>query len=134
MMGKGALLLTAVAAALLPGPAALAAEPAAKPAPSKAQVDTAAFHLKVLLSALQSKDVDEPVKNVLFVCLYENPFGKISDAATKVLAGNKMDPKDPNKVLTIMAGVCGFRPGGPDAKPGVTPAPKPGQPAQPRSR
>lgn len=132
MTGKSAL-LTAVMAAISLSGAATAAAPAAKPAPTKAQVETAAFHLKVLLSALQSKDVDEPVKNALFVCLYENPFGKMSDATTKVLAGNKLDPKDPNKVLTVMAGVCGLHPG---AKPGAapSPAPKPGQPAQPRSR
>ena len=128
-----ALRIVAATVALMAGPAALAAAPAANPAPSKAQVETAAFHLKVLLSALQSKEVDEPVKNALFVCLYENPFGKMSDATTKVIEGNKLDPKDPNKVLTAMAGVCGLHPG---SKPGATPspAPKPGQPAQPRSR
>lgn len=132
MRTKSALLAAALAAGSMPG-AAIAAAPTAKSAPGKAQVETAAFHLKVLLSALQSKDVDEPVKNALFVCLYENPFGKISDATTKVIVGNKLDPKDPNKVLTAMAGVCGLHPG---AKPGAapSPAPKSGQPAQPRSR
>lgn len=128
-MRSSAFLPAMIAAAWLGG-AAGAATPAA---PAKAQVDTAAFHLKVLMSALQSKEVDEPVKNVLFVCLYENPFGKVSDATTKVLSGNKLDPKDPNKVLTVMAGVCGLRPGGSAAPPPAS-APKPGQPTQPRSR
>ncbi|BBD97914.1 hypothetical protein SAMIE_1014150 [Sphingobium amiense] len=116
-----------IAAAALSAPA-IAAGPAA---PAKAQLETAAFHLKVLMSALQSKDVDEPVKNVLFACLYENPFGKVSESTARVLAGNKLDPKDPNKVLTVMAGVCGLRPGGSAAPPaGAKPAPN----QQPRSR
>jgi hypothetical protein len=103
-----------IAAAVLAGPA-IAAEPAA---PSK---------------ALQSKEVDQPIKNALFVCLYENPFGKVSDATTKVLIGNKLDPKDANKVLTVMAGVCGFRPGG-SATPPPGVAPKSGPQQQPKSR
>jgi hypothetical protein len=119
----------ALMAAVLAGPVA-AAEPAA---PSKAQVDTAAFHLKVLMSALQSKEVDQPIKSALFVCLYENPFGKVSDATTKVLVGNKLDPRDANKVLTVMAGVCGFRPGGSAPPPPGVP-PKSGPQQQPKSR
>jgi hypothetical protein len=126
MTARSALILLAAA---LAGPA-VAAEPAA---PSKAQLDTAAFHLKVLMSALQSKDVDQPIKNALFVCLYENPFGKVSDATTKVLAGNKLDPKDPNKVLTVMAGVCGFRPGGSATPPPGVPS-KSAPQQQPKSR
>lgn len=106
---------------------------AAEAAPTKAQLDTAAFHLRVLMSALQSKDVDAPIKNALFVCFYDNSFGKVSEATSKVLAGNKLDPKDPNKVLTVMAGVCGFRPGGAaPPPPGVQP--KPANPQQPKSR
>ncbi|MEJ7925177.1 hypothetical protein WG908_00230 [Sphingobium sp. AN641] len=130
MIRRRALIAASGLAGLLLGGAALAAERAV---PTKAQVDSAAFHLKVLLSALQSKDVDQPIKNVLFVCLYENPFGKISEATTKVLAGNKLDPKDANKVLTVMAGVCGLRPGG-SAQPAPKPAPKPGTPSQPPGR
>ena len=118
-----------IAAAALSAPA-LAAGPAT---PTKAQLDTAAFHLKVLMSALQSKEVDEPIKNALFVCFYENPFGKISDATTRVLTGNKLSPTDPNKVLTVMAGVCGFRPGGTAAPPPGVP-PKAAQPQKPKSR
>lgn len=106
---------------------------AADAAPTKAQLDTAAFHLRVLMSALQSKDVDAPIKNALFVCFYDNSFGKVSEATSKVLAGNKLDPKDPNKVLTVMAGVCGFRPGG-SAPPPPGVQPKPANPQQPKSR
>ena len=124
MIARSALLMAAAAVAA----PAIGAAPAA---PTKAQLDAAAFHLKVLMSALQSKDVDQPIKNVLFVCLYENPFGKVSDSTAKVLAGNKLDPKDPNKVLTVMAGVCGLRPGGSAAPPaGAKPAPN----QQPSSR
>ncbi len=124
MIGRSAFL---IAAAALSAPAVAAGSAA----PTKAQLDTAAFHLKVLMGALQSKDVDEPVKNVLFACLYENPFGKVSESTARVLAGNKLDPKDPNKVLTVMAGVCGLRPGGGVAPPtGAKPAPH----QQPRSR
>jgi len=98
----------------------------------KAKLEAAALHMRVLLSALQSKDLDNPLKNALFICLYENPLGQISDATSKVLAGNKLDPKDPNKILTVMAGVCGLRPGAGGKTP---PAGKPkGAPAQPGGR
>ena len=130
--GRGMLLAGALAMGLFP--AALHAQAG----PSKAQLANAAFVLRVMSSALQSKEVDDPIKNALFVCFYENPFGKVSDATTKVLAGNKLDAKDPNKVLTVMAGVCGFRPGGTaPPPPGVPPkgaAPKSGPPQKPKSR
>jgi hypothetical protein len=133
MIRPGARLLAGGLAALLAGSAAAAAPAPRAGAPSQAELSTGAFHLKVLMSALQSKDVDTPFKNVLFVCLYENPFGQISDATSKVLAGNKLDPKDPTKVLTVMAGVCGLRPED-GADPKGAPSPKSGPQAPPPGR
>lgn len=126
MIARRRALLIALAA-LSGATAAHAADPAS--APTKAQMDAAAFRLNVLMSAMQSKEVDAPIKNVLFVCLLENPFLKISDATGKVLAGNKLDPKDANKVLTVMAGVCGLRPteGAQPAKPAPPPQQQPGR-------
>jgi hypothetical protein len=132
-MRRRGLRLIALAALLGAGTVPATAQTAKGPAaPSKAQLDAAAFHMKVLMSALQSKEVDPPIKNVLFVCLYENPFGKISDATSKVLTGNKLDPGDANKVLTVMAGVCGLRPGEEGAA--AKPAPKGAPPQQPQGR
>jgi hypothetical protein len=119
--------LIGLAAALAAASASEAAAPSAAAPPNQASLDAAAFRLKVLFSALQSKEVDAPIKNVLFVCLYENAFEKISDETGKVLAANKLDPRDPNKVLTVMAGVCGLRPGS-------SPPPKAGPPPQKPSR
>ncbi|MET0248898.1 MAG: hypothetical protein ABW164_04135 [Sphingobium sp.] len=108
---------------------ALAGTASAQVEPDKAKLEAAALHMRVLLSALQSKDLDNPLKNALFICLYSNPLGQISDATSKVLAGNKLDPKDPNKILTVMAGVCGMRPGaGGKMPPAGTPKGKPAQP------
>lgn len=122
-----ALLALGLAATLLSAPVHAQAPARSSAAPPKAKLDGAAFHLQVLMSALQSKQVDQPIKNVLFACLYENAFQKISDATDKVIAGNKLDPKDANKVLTVMAGVCGLRPGG-SAEPKATPqSPPPGR-------
>lgn len=91
--------------------------------PSKAQLDSAAYVLRVITSALQSKDVGQPVKNVLFECLYVNPLSKISEATDRVIAGNpgKVDRKDPSQMLAVIAGACGYRPA---AAPAAKPAPK----------
>ncbi|WP_022682906.1 hypothetical protein [Sphingobium bisphenolivorans] len=102
-------------------PAALAAQTVNKP--SKAQLDSAAYVLRVISSALQSAQVEQPVKNVLFECLYINPLSKISAATDKVIAANagKVDRKDPSQMLAVIAGTCGYRP---PAAPAAKPAPK----------
>lgn len=122
-----------VATLLAAGAIALSGTASAQSATAdKAKLEAAALHMRVLLSALQSKDLDNPIKNALFICLYENPLGQISEATSKVLAGNKLDSKDPNKILTVMAGVCGMRPGADGkAPPGAKPK---GAPAQPSGR
>lgn len=108
-----------IAALLAASPiAATAAEPAA---PSKAQLENAARVLQIVASALQAEQVEQPIKNRLFECLYSNSVSKVSEATEKVIAANpgKIDRKNPSQMLAVIAGVCGYRPTA-----GATPAPK----------
>ena len=99
----------------LPVPAAAQAT-----APSKAQLDGAAHVLRIVMSALQSNEVEQPVKSALFDCFYSNSLGKVSEATEKVIAANpgKVDRKDASQMLAVIAGTCGYRPpaGAPPAK------------------
>ncbi len=99
--------LAALAAMTLVG-SAVAQAPAK---PSKAQIESAGRDLTILAAAMDSDKVPNVVKNALFQCLYQNTLAKISDATTKVLATNKLDRADASKVLGVIAGVCGYRPG-----------------------
>lgn len=100
-------------------PAAVSAQSMAQAAPTKAQLDSAAYVLRVVTSALQSSEVEAPVKSALFDCLYSNAVSKVSEATDKVIAANagKVDRKDPSQMLAVIAGVCGYRPTAPAAKP-----------------
>lgn len=100
-------------------PAAVSAQSMAQAAPTKAQLDSAAYVLRVVTSALQSSEVEPPVKSALFDCLYSNAVSKVSEATDKVIAANagKVDRKDPSQMLAVIAGVCGYRPAAPAAKP-----------------
>lgn len=91
----------------------------AQTAPTKAQLDSAAHVLRIVTSALQSNEVEAPVKSALFDCLYSNSVAKVSEATDKVIAANvgKVDRKDPSQMLAVIAGVCGYRPAAPTAKP-----------------
>jgi hypothetical protein len=104
--GRGKLLAVTLAIGLLP--AALHAQAG----PSKAQLDNAAFVLRIISSALQSNEVEQPVKNKLFECLYSNSVSQVSAAVDKVVAANpgKVDRKDPSQMLAVIAGACGYRP------------------------
>ncbi|MES2174745.1 MAG: hypothetical protein V4523_12460 [Pseudomonadota bacterium] len=88
-------------------------------APTKAQLDSAAYVLRVVTSALQSNEVEAPVKSALFDCLYSNSVSKVSEATDKVIVANagKVDRKDPSQMLAVIAGVCGYRPAAAAAKP-----------------
>ncbi len=103
--------LAAAALAFSPVAANAQAKKAAAPAqPSPAQMQRVASNFSVFMGALQSKDVPQVVKNVLFACIYSNPFSKISDGADKAIAMKKVDKNSPNNVLGAMSGVCGLRP------------------------
>lgn len=100
---------------LLAGALAMGLFPAvlhAQAGPSKAQLANAAFVLRVMSSALQSDEVEQPVKNKLFECLYSNSVSQISGAVDKVIAANpgKVDRKDASQMLAVIAGACGYRP------------------------
>jgi hypothetical protein len=138
MPSRSPLLLAAVTAFFLQNAPASAQGTAAKPAapaaptaqPTKDQLDDAAFEMRVLVSAMNSDKVEAPVKDALFECLYQNNFAKISEAISKVIAQNpnKVAKRNPDQILGVMAGVCGYRPKAPAA--GATPAPAaPAKPA-----
>ncbi|NWK96607.1 hypothetical protein DM806_13225 [Sphingobium lactosutens] len=95
-------------------------------APTKAQLDSAAYVLRIVMTALQSNEVEQPVKNALFDCLYSNSIGEISAEADKVIAANagKVDRKDASQMLAVIAGTCGYRPAAAAGKPAAKPAPK----------
>lgn len=108
--------------AVLAATPALAA-PAAKPsgkstsAPAAgtetpAQVKDAMFNLKVLISALQSDKIEQPVKGALVGCMYNNSLGKITDSMEKLIADNpgKISRDNPNQVLSALLAVCGYSP------------------------
>ena len=102
----------ALAAAMIAfAPAPLLAQ-AAKPQalPSQAAMQHAADNFRILVSALQSDKVPQPVKSILFTCAYGNPFSKISEGTDKVMTEKKLDKKNPTQVLTAMAAICGYRP------------------------
>ena len=102
-----ALALAMIAAA--PSPVmAQAAKPQAQP--SQAAMQHAADNFRILVSALQSDKVPQPVKSILFTCTYGNPFSKISEGVDKVMTEKKLDKTNPTQVLTAMAAICGYRP------------------------
>lgn len=100
-------------------PAALPAQTAAPARPSRAQIDNAAQVLRIIMTALQSSEVGQPVKNALFDCVYSNSISMVSAETDKVIAANagKIDRKDASQMLAVIAGVCGYRPAAPAAKP-----------------
>jgi hypothetical protein len=123
----------ALAAAPKKAPAkAAAAKPAAKPAASgDPQAQNAMLYLKVLISALQSDKVEEPIKGALVGCLYDNSLGKITESMDKVIAENpgKIHRDNPNELLVVMAQICGYQPA-----PAGTAGAAPTAPKQPQGR
>lgn len=108
-----------LAIAVMPAAAPIQAMAQTQAAPTKAQLDSAAYVLRVVTSALQSNEVEAPVKSALFDCLYSNSVSKVSEATDKVIVANagKVDRKDPSQMLAVIAGVCGYRPAAAAAKP-----------------
>ncbi len=107
--------------------------------PTKEQIEDAAYEMRVMVSALQSEQVEAPVKDALFQCLYNNNFKQVSEAMAKVIAQNpgKVEKRNPDHMLGVMAGVCGYRPkaAGAAAPAGPVPAtPAPATPARPQGR
>ena len=95
-----------LAATLLVAVPAGAATTSAKP--TQAQLRNAQETLSLIVSALNSKDIPAEMKDGLFGCIYEAPLKEISAKAADVLAKNKkLDPKNPDARLLVIAKVCG---------------------------
>jgi len=99
---------------------AKAASAPATPAEQAAEQD-AMLYLKVLISALQSEKVEQPVKGALVGCLYSNSLGKITASMNQVIAENpgKIHKDNPSELLGVMARICGYQPTGTVAGPGA---------------
>jgi hypothetical protein len=108
---RHALIAGLAALALVPGAVhGQAKKPAAAPKPpSQAQLQQAANNFSVLMGALNSDKIPQPVKNVLFVCIYSNPFSKINEGTEKVMAQRKV-ARSPDNIAGAMAAVCGLKP------------------------
>lgn len=114
-----------------PAPAAPAAPAASAPKEvTQAQIEDAAFDMRVLVSAMQSDKVEGPAKDALFQCIYQNSFGNISTAISDAIGkvtlenGAKIDRRNPDQVLGVMVRVCGFQPqAAAPAKPATPAAP-----------
>ncbi|GGY96873.1 hypothetical protein [Novosphingobium colocasiae] len=117
----------AVAAALATAPALAAPAkkpaPAAAAAPGKAALEHAVAYFKVFVSAMEAKDVPEPVKQTLMGCIYSNPFGKIATGIDTIMNQNagKLDRSKPNDVFNVLVRICGYN--GPTNAPAPAPAP-----------
>jgi len=123
--------LAALPAAAAPAKSSAPAKPAAA-SQSSAPEQNAVLYLKVLISGLQSDQVEQPVKGALVGCIYGASLGKITEAMDKLIADNpgKVSRDNPTQLLSAMLAVCGYKPEGGAAKTTPTPAPAP----QPKGR
>lgn len=135
------LTILALGAMLTATPALAASAPkkAPKPATSAAadakppqQVQDAMLYLKVMISALQSETLEQPIKGAIVGCLYNATLGTITENMTKLMAQNpgKVSRDNPTQVLSALLAVCGYNASEAAAQPGGTaPAAKPTAPA-----
>lgn len=129
MLALGAVLIASpVLAAPAPKAAtkpATAAAAGPQPAP---QVQDAMLYLKVLISALQSETIEQPIKGALVGCLYNDSLGAITENMGKLIAQNpgKVSRDNPTQVLSAMLAVCGYQPEDTPTQSGAAakPAPK----------
>ncbi|MGB7404679.1 MAG: hypothetical protein WA906_03240 [Pacificimonas sp.] len=83
--------------------------------PSEKEGQQAFRTLSVIVSAIQSDEVPERVKNAVFACLYEKPLKEVTSLLYENLEKVNVDPTDNTKVLVILATMCGAPPPQPDA-------------------
>ncbi|MED5546497.1 hypothetical protein [Novosphingobium decolorationis] len=98
-------------------PVGVAAQDAAPAQPKAEDVQNAVLYLNVMVSALRSEQVEEPVKNALVGCLYNNALGKIGTSVDGLIAKNadKVHRDKPGELLQAIALVCGYQPEGASA-------------------
>ena len=120
----GAALVASPALAANEAPAKSAAPVAAASEKAPADVQDAMLYLKVMISALQSDDIQQPVKGGLVGCLYNNSLGAITTSTNKLIVENpgKVGRDNPNQVLGALVAVCGINPDEAAAAPKATPA------------
>lgn len=102
--------LAALAAAPALAQEATPAEPAA--ADTQQTRQHAVQNMSLLMSALNSEQVEQQVKNVLMSCIYSNSMQEITVAMDRAIAANpdRFDRSDSSVMLGVMASICGFQP------------------------
>ena len=115
--------LPAALAASLLAAAPVAAQSVTQP--DQEQQQHAVEYFNVLVAGLRSDQIEEPIKSALMGCIYGNSLKTISEAIDKAIDSSEgqVDRTDANAVLTVMVGVCGYRPQAPATPPtdGTTP-------------
>ena len=119
--------------------ATAAGAPATRAAPANAgeqtptEVQHALLYLRVLISGLQSDNVEEPVKGALVGCLYNNSLGTITSSVDTLITDNpgKVSRDQPTQVLSAILAVCGYQAETSDAAPSGRPAAPAAQPSAP---
>jgi hypothetical protein len=112
--------ILALGAALCASPALAAPAPKAAPKPAAAaakgtqppaEVQDAMLYLKVMISALQSDTLEQPIKGAIVGCLYGESLGDITSNMSKLIAQNpgKVNRDNPSQVLSALLAVCGYR-------------------------
>lgn len=107
-VAAGALLLTGIHGPAVAQEAQVRQAQPASPEFQKRAVE----NLRVLISGLQSEKIETEIKDVLVACLFANSLGEISEAVDKAIEANpeRFDRSNPNQLLGVMVGVCGYQP------------------------
>lgn len=108
----GAALVASPTLAATKSPAKAAAPAAAAAEQVPAEVRDSMLYLKVLISALQSDEIAQPLKGGLVGCLYNNSLGTITESMNKLIVENpgKVSRSNPNELLGALVAVCGISP------------------------
>ncbi|QIG80521.1 hypothetical protein [Stakelama tenebrarum] len=92
-------------------------------APTAQQIEDGGATLSLLVATLRSDTATQPVKDAIFRCMFVAPVGKISEAATEVIARNpQLQELDPTQARAqAIAAVCQVPVEGEAAQPAPAP-------------
>ena len=110
----------------------LAQQPSTEKPPTTEEQKRTLEYLKVLIGALQSDKIEEPVKGALVGCIYSNSLRMIGQAMDETIskAPASFDRTNPSNLLGVMARVCGYKPEKEAATPSPSSTPAPAVPGR----
>lgn len=76
--------------------------------PTAADIQWASRVLNLMVAGMQSDNVPQATKTILFRCLYRNPLRNIATATSRTAQQNNIDTNDNSRVLGVIARVCGL--------------------------